>query len=61
MWNDGACAALAVKIHNRLHGSKLGIIVAAMTDDPNDDTAAHLYVSKDGQILDGFGATGLAD
>jgi hypothetical protein len=32
-----------------------------MTDDPNDATAAHVYVSKDGKILDGFGATGLAD
>lgn len=60
-FTDGGCAVLAVEIHNRLPGSKLGIIVASMTDDPNDATAAHVYVSKDGQILDGFGATGLAE
>jgi hypothetical protein len=60
-FTDGGCAALAVEIHDRLPGSKLGIIVAAMTDDPSDATAAHVYVSKDGKILDGFGATGLAD
>jgi hypothetical protein len=60
-FTDGGCAALAVEIHDRVPGSKLGIIIAAMTDDPNDATAAHVYVSKDGEILDGFGATGLAD
>ena len=59
-FTDGGCAALALEIHNRLPGSKLGIVVSAMIDDPSDATAAHVYVSKDGKILDGYGITGLA-
>jgi hypothetical protein len=60
-FTDGGCAALALEIHNRLPGSKLGIVVSAMIDDPSDATAAHVYVSKDGKILDGYGITGLAE
>lgn len=58
---DSGCAALALEIHNRLPGSKLGIVLSAMIDDPSDATAAHVYVSKDGKIFDGYGITGLAE
>jgi hypothetical protein len=54
-FKNGGCAALAVAIHEKLPGSKLGIVIGAMLDDPSDATAAHVYVSKDGKIFDAFG------
>lgn len=57
---NGGCAALAVEIYNRLPGSKLNIVIAAMIDDPDDATVAHVYVSQGWENLDGFGRTKLA-
>jgi hypothetical protein len=56
-FKNGGCAALAVAIHEKLPGSKLGVVIGAMLDDPSDATAAHVYVSKDGKIFDASGAT----
>lgn len=53
-FKNGGCAALAVAIHEKLPGSKLGVVIGAMLDDPSDATAAHVYVSKDGKIFDAF-------
>jgi hypothetical protein len=53
----GGCAALAVAIYERLPGSNLGVVVAAIADDPSDATAAHVYVTDNRKIYDASGAT----
>jgi hypothetical protein len=53
----GGCASLAMSLHKQLPGSSLVVALGIPQDDPEDASAAHVFIMHNGLIYDSYGIT----